>query len=55
VNYRVLSVITSIKMTLNIKDIVISITSLIGCSNRLKFIVVIAEMLKMLLKRYNFN
>jgi hypothetical protein len=55
VNYRVLSVTTGAKMTSNVIDIATNVTSLIDCNDRLEFIVVIAEILKMLLKRYNFN
>jgi hypothetical protein len=55
VDYGGLSVAISAKMTLNIIDIATNVTSLVGCNNRLEFIVVIVERLKMLLKRYNFN
>jgi hypothetical protein len=55
VDYRGLSVAISAKITLNVIDIAINVTSLIDCNNRLEFIIVIVERLEMLLKRYNFN
>jgi hypothetical protein len=55
VNYRALSVATGAKMTLNVIGIATNVISLVGCNDRLEFIVVVAEMLEMLLKRYNFN
>jgi hypothetical protein len=42
-------------MTLNIIDIAMNVTSLVGCTNRLEFIIIITEVLEMLLKKYNFN
>jgi hypothetical protein len=55
VDYRGLSVTISIKITLNIIDIAMNVTSLVGCNNRLEFIIIIVEKLEMLFKRYNFN
>jgi hypothetical protein len=55
VDYRGLSVAISAKMTLNVIDIVINLTLLIDCNDRPKFIIIIVERLKILLKRYNFN
>jgi hypothetical protein len=55
VDYRGLSVAISAKMTLNIIDIATNVTSLVGCNDRLEFIIIIVERLEMLLKRYNFN
>jgi hypothetical protein len=53
VDYRDLSVAISAKMTLNVIDIATSVTSLVGCNDRLEFIVVVVERLEMLLRRYN--
>jgi hypothetical protein len=55
VDYRGLSVAIGAKMTLNVIDIATNVTSLVGCNNRLEFIVVVIERLEMLLKRYNFD
>jgi hypothetical protein len=55
VDYRGLSVAIGAKMTLNVIDIATNVTSLVGCNDRLEFIVVVVERLEMLLKRYNFN
>jgi hypothetical protein len=55
VDYGGLSVAIGAKMTLNVIDIATNVTSLVGCNDRLEFIVVVVERLEMLLKRYNFN
>jgi hypothetical protein len=50
-----LNVAISAKMTSNFTDIATNAISLVGCSDRLEFIVVVVKKLEMLLKRYNFN
>jgi hypothetical protein len=55
VDYGDLSVAISAKMTLNVIDIATSVTSLVGCNDRLEFIVIVIERLEMLLRRYDFD